>query len=288
MQTPPIGVAILVAASLAGACTTHHASGGGDDQGNPIDAAVAADDLTGPPPAADLAPPVFHGSVYAQSFSELYRVDSDTLAVMKVGTFTFNGVVGMDVITDIALDRDSNMVGISYEKLYAIDKDTAKCKLLSTIGLSFNGLTYVPPEEIDPSGGEVLVAANGGGDLYRIEPQTGIPTKIGNYGGGLMSSGDLVSVRGFGTVATVKKTETGNDFLVRVDLLHGGTATIIGDTQDTNIFGLGFWGGKIYGFTQEKRFVTIDVNTGLATLVQTGNVFWWGAGVTTSAPTSTH
>jgi len=63
------------------------------------------------------------------------------------------------------------------------------------------------------------------------------------------------------------------------------TATKIGgDTGFGQIWGLGFWKNKIFGFTQTGNFITIDPNTGAGTLVQSGGPEWWGAAVTTSAP----
>ena len=67
---------------------------------------------------------------------------------------------------------------------------------------------------------------------------TGASTQFGAYGGDLTSSGDLVSVAGFGTVATVKHGTTGHDFLARIDP-NTGTATIIGDTGFQDIWGVG-------------------------------------------------
>ena len=104
------------------------------------------------------------------------------------------------------------------------------------------------------------------------------------------SSGDIVSVRGFGTVATVN-VGTGNDYLARLDPTNGWKATIIGaGTGYDNIFGLGFWAGKLYGFVDNGfaantgAIIDISPTTGSATLVRAGDIRWFGAGVTTDAP----
>ena len=102
----------------------------------------------------------------------------------------------------------------------------------------------MPAPDIDPTGDEVLVASALDGSFYRIDPTTGASTPIGNYGNGLTSSGDIVSVRGFGTVATVKQNGVGNDWLARVDP-SSGAATPIGDTGVTNIWGVGFWKNQV-------------------------------------------
>jgi len=227
------------------------------------------------------APPVaLNASVYAHSSGSLYKVDPDTLAVSLVAPFTWSN--GTDQMTDIALDKDGNMTGISFDAVYSVNKDTAEATYLAPITGNFNGLSYVS----DTSGGdprEILVAAGNDGNVFEINPLTGASTLKGNYGGGYTSSGDIVSVRGLGAFATVDQGLTGNDFLARVNTTNY-SVTIIGDTGFTDIWGIAFWGDKVYGFTENRQFVLIDINTGAATPVEMGAVNWWGAGVTTSAP----
>jgi hypothetical protein len=51
------------------------------------------------------------------------------------------------------------------------------------------------------------------------------------------------------------------------------------------IWGIAYWKGKVYGFTNGGQFVLIDPMTGTAMMVtQTPGISWWGAGVTTLAP----
>ena len=52
----------------------------------------------------------------------------------------------------------------------------------------------------------------------------------------------------------------------------------------SGVWGLGFWKGKLFGFTQGGQFLTIDPMTGAGTLVQGNGPEWWGAAVTTVAP----
>jgi hypothetical protein len=233
-----------------------------------------------PDGASPDAPVGFMGAVYAHSASQLYTIDPDTLDVTLVGAFGWPS--GSDQMTDIALDKDANMVGISFNTVYAVNKDTAACTRLASLDRQFNGLSFIPGEEVG-TGVEILVGAALDGSVWRIDETTGASTLVGNYGGGMTSSGDIVSVTGFGTVATVKSGLGGTDKLVRVDA-NTGVATLIGDTGVTDIWGLGFWKDKVYGFTDYNEFVLVDIHTGVASLVKTGNVNWWGAGVTTSAP----
>jgi hypothetical protein len=232
--------------------------------------------------SGDMAmPDEMMAAVYAHSDTDLYRIDPDTLAITHVGPFGWPR--GADQMTDIAIDRDGKMVGVSYDKVYTVDKMTAQCTYLAPLDRSFNGLSFVPAAAADPSRQEMLVGAALDGSFYELNPTTGASRAIGNYGGGLTSSGDIVSVQNFGTVATVKNGTATVDFLASVDTLSG-KATIIGSTGVSDIWGLGFWKNKVFGFTSGGSFVLLDPKTGLASVVQTGGVSWWGAGVTTIAP----
>ena len=269
-----VGLVVLLIG--CGPNTTAQDSGPGNGDGGAgfVDADPFRPDAILPPENA---------AVYAHSQSQLYRVDPETLQVSLVGAFGWPN--GNDSMTDIAIDKAGNMIGVSYTRVYAVNKDTAVCTFLANLSATtFNGLSFVPPLSPDPTAEEILVGAEGGtGDVYQIDPTTGAQTYLGSYGGGLGSSGDIVSVRGFGTVATVTSLSSANDQLARIDT---GTwnATVIGDTGFDEIWGLGFWGDKVYGFTDTNKFLLIDVNTGAGTEVETSPTNWWGAGVTTSAP----
>jgi hypothetical protein len=233
---------------------------------------------------------VYHGTdfiytgepaVYAHTASELYKVDPDKLTIALVAPFKWPGVA--DQMTDIALDRKGKMIGISYTTIYSVDPKTAVCTELATLsgGSDFNGLSFIAAETAD--GKEILLAASGSGVVSEIDPATGKSKAVGNYAGP-GSSGDIVSVKGLGTFATVKGGLFGNDWLARLDVLGGYKATLVGDTGFQNVWGLGFWKKKFYGFTDGKQFITIDTKTGKGTLVSSSGATWWGAGVTTVAP----
>jgi hypothetical protein len=220
--------------------------------------------------------------VYGHSASTLYSIDPTTLAVTKIADFGWPGFG--DAMTDIALDKVGNMTGISESTIYSVSATTGACKKLSDFsGDGFNGLSFISADQTT-SGAEILVGANQDGDVVQIDPSTGTQTTIGNYGGGWVSSGDLVSVEG-ATYATVTNG-SGNDRLAKVDPMTG-EATIIGTTSVSSIYGLAYWKQKLYGFTDQDGMVTIDVTTGKSTPAPSGNgVEWYGAGVTTSAPTT--
>ena len=65
-------------------------------------------------------------------------------------------------------------------------------------------------------------------------------------------------------------------------------------TGFNKIFGLGFWGGKFYGFADNGvdaggaslggRMIQIDPVTGAGMELSSADIRWYGAGVTTAAP----
>ncbi len=221
--------------------------------------------------------------VYAHTASTLFRVDPDTLNVQTVGAFQWGSVVN-DSMTDIAIDKTGKMIGISYSRVYSVDPTNAKATLLSnSLGGNFNGLSFVPAAMLGMTGDDVLVAVNNAdGRVMKIDPTTGAATQVGNMGGAYKSSGDLVAVDGFGTAQTV--TGSGSDVLAKL-APNTFAATPVGTgTGFGEIWGVAFWKGKIFGFTNGGAFVLIDATSGTAQMVSQTSNNWWGAAVTTIAP----
>ncbi len=223
--------------------------------------------------------------VFGESPDTLYKLDPDTKAVTVVGMFQ-----GCTNVIDIALDKDSNMYGTTYDGFYKIDRTTAACTLVA-LGQSYpNSLSFVPAGTLDPNV-EALVGYSG--DQYvRIDPQTGAMTNVGtSIGGGYSSSGDIVSVKGGGTYLTVKDTAgMCSDCLIQVDPATGSMLKMWGPLPYTDVFGLAFWAGAVYGFDNGGDLFEVDFN---GAAIQTtripvpnapSNLQFFGAGSTTSAP----
>ena len=283
---------------LAGICLAVAACGGGGDrESDTVDRSPDAGGQVGAPdsggnPWADAAGGA-STAVYAHSNRELFKVNPDDYSITFISQFQWpdSDSASFDSVGDIAIDQDGNMFGISTirDRVYSIDPDTAKASLLSELvdNRLYNGLSFLP----DPDGnGEILIGAATDGSVYKIDPATGDAELVGNYGDGLGSSGDLVYVQDFGIVATVTRAElgtSGTDWLASIDPLTY-EATLIGDTGLRDIYGLGFWSDKVYGFSSNGingTFSLIDVDSGVANPVgDATDAAWWGAGVTTKAP----
>ncbi|HET6611130.1 MAG TPA: hypothetical protein VFG83_04045 [Kofleriaceae bacterium] len=233
----------------------------------------------------DARPQPENAFVYAHTDEALYRIDPDDLSFTLVGNFS--GVENVRGITDIALDKDGNMYGVAFDEVYRIDPNTAAATKLSDLSDQLNSLSFVPDPD-DPAHEILVAAADSGGKVLKIDPMTGATTEIGNYGddgGALDSSGDIVYVKDLGILATVTVGGSETDYLIRVDP-QTFQGTVIGDTGFVDVFGLGFWGNQVYGFTDESEFILIDLATGKGTLTEAPALRWWGAGVTTRAVVS--
>lgn len=222
--------------------------------------------------------------VYAHTASALFKVDPDTLAITMIGSFGWPSSVGSDQMTDIAIDKTGQMIGVSYSRVYRVDPTNAQATLLSaSLDGSFNGLSFVPAAQVGQTGDDVLVGTrNSDGKVFRVDPATGQIAQVGDMGAGYASSGDMVAVEGFGTVQTVPGSN--GDTLVKLAPSSFAATPIGTGTGTGQLWGIAFWKNKIYGFAETGEFVLIDATTGAGmTVTQTGQA-WWGAAVTTLAP----
>lgn len=220
--------------------------------------------------------------VYGHSPDTLYRLDPDTKAVTVVGGF--KGCDGE--VIDIALDQDSNLFGTTQTALHAIDRHTAECSLIAK-GSFPNSLSFVPAGTVDPSS-EALVGYLDA-DYVRIDTSNGSVKKIGKLSGGYISSGDVVSVKGGGTFLTVKQGGC-NDCLVSIDPKTGDLLENHGALGYSAVFGLAFWAGRAYGFSNKGELFEISIAGGKIATSKIPvpsappDLKFWGAGSTTSAP----
>lgn len=284
--------ATLLTAALLAACSSEPPrefvsdSGAGADATAdvPVDVPAARDvsAATDAPAATDVPPLLDNVRVYAHTSQTLFAINPADLSVRRVGDFGWPNDFRSHEMTDIAINADGLMWGITFNAIYRVNPADARCVYIAPFdGATFNGLSFIPGGELEA--GEVLVAANRAGGYYRVDQRTGATSVLGQYGDGLGSSGDIVSVRGGGTFATVVQNEV--EYLARLEPTTG-RATIVGPTGVDRTWGLGYWRSQVFGFSESGGFYTVDLTTGRATLVQNVGQAWWGAGVTTLAPTA--
>jgi hypothetical protein len=274
---------LLPAALLGGGAGCDSSGRGGGGRGGGGGGSGILDLATGgvDPKAPDLLPPP-EPVVYAHSPSKLYRLDARTKAVTLVGSF--QGCTGG--VIDLALDAQSRAYVTTSDSLYSLDLTTARCTLIAD-GNYPNSLSFVPAGTLDPNQ-ETLVGYFGS-QYVRIDTQTGQVQNVGSLTGGLNSSGDIVSVEGGGTFLTVTGNSCG-DCLVQVNPATGAMIRNYGSVGRSSVYGLAYWGGSLYGFSDGGALFEVTANgnsvqtTSLSIPNQMGSLQWWGAGSTTSAP----
>jgi len=226
------------------------------------------------------------GDIYAHTSSTLYTWNSQTLTVTQVGPFIWPPNVLSDSMTDIAIDYDGKLFGVSFSRAYRCSAKTAECIFLANLPTSFNGLTIVPEGTIEPNT-EVLIGIGNNGSWNRVDVvgNQATVTQLGSYGVGYTSSGDAYSIEGLGTFASVNKTGTlGGNMLVKVDPVTGQVLEQIGVMQGYfSVYGLASDGENAFAFDASGAIVKLNVDTGQVevALPASQGQQWWGAGVTT-------
>ncbi len=222
------------------------------------------------------------GEVFGHSSGTLYKLEPYSKQVTVVGPFQ-----GCSGVIDLAIDKDSKIIATTSGGIYWIDKTNAKCTLIAN-GSYPNSLSFVPAGTLDPN--EDVLVGYQGSTYVRISTTSGQVTQIGAIGNGYNSSGDIVSVKGGGTYLTVNGNGCG-DCLIQVDPKTGALIENWGDTGYSSVFGIAFWAGSVYGFTNFGQLFEMTFSNGQ--LVVSGEIAipnapadlsFWGAGSTTIAP----
>lgn len=260
-------------------------------------------------PAPDGASLGLQPAVYVHDAKRLFKLDPNTLSFSVVGDFdcvtisdasqlndeTSSCCIGM---TDIAISRSGRMLGMlrdlgdpSY-RLVEIDRQTARCTTVGTVGkMKIKGLTFLPTGAVDPNT-ETLVGVDLGCDYWRIDVQTAQASKLGVIPGCSAKGADLVSIEGSETFLVA------GGALKAIDPKTGQILRTIGTlTPPPGAYpnaGLGYWAGKLYGFTLGGSVIAIDDKTAAVSKVPLQGALpaqfsfqpmFSGAGVTTIAPT---
>ena len=268
-----------------------------------IDAATPRD--SGPATDADIR--LDDVLIYAHSRDTLFEFSPYSNTVTEIGQFRFSDGTPAPEMLDLAVDGAGRIFTISYMSVYVVDSSTAEVVPAMDYRADFDpvqdpifGLSFIPPDQ-SPSGVELLIGATNSGELFELDLLTDRLVARGRYPGNWGSSGDITSVEGLGTFATLRQRDASGrpidgepDAIAQIELPATGDAIvrIIGTTRTdtgtsfTALFGLGYWGRDLYGFTRDGQLLQIDRETALTTIVSdsTGALEFYGAGVTTTVP----
>ncbi len=209
------------------------------------------------PPPADLP-------VYINTGSELWGFDPVAVRATFIGDFEDAYGNAPDTITDIAIDLSGNMYGVSFATLYRIDPTTAAVTRIGATDGELVGLTFL-------SDGRLVGAGDG---VYIVDTASGRFTSTLVASGRYSTSGDIVGLPD-GNLYWATLGSSSSDDLVVVNP-GSGSATRRGSMGVGNVFGMAWYDGTLWGFTDGSQAVEIDSTTARGTTSRVSGA-WYGA-----------
>lgn len=185
------------------------------------------------------------------SFTETDYVvhdDQGTLATVDINTGDVSIVGSMSVVmTDIAFNKDGDLFGLTFQKLYSIDPQTAVVTEIGSHGIP-NGNALVFGRD-----GSLYGAGRLSGGIYRIDTTTATSTLLGDTG--YSSAGDLT----FSGTEVYLASTSGQ--LVRVDLNNPVNSYVVGAMGVSNVFGIATSAGSVYAVAGTSLY-RVNTSTG--------------------------
>lgn len=209
--------------------------------------------------------PIADAPVYANTSTDLWEVDPETGAKTHHGTFHDVGGAPVEGMVDIAIDLTGRMYGGNFEALYRIDPTNGLAIKVCDTDLRPYALAFTS---------DGVLFAGAGTEVVSIDLASCMATPLANSGG-YETSGDLVGLPDGYLYWTVEGYDS--DELVRVDP-DSGASTWIGTIPATDLFGLGYDEGQLYGFSKGGEIVRISpVGASSTITVSDPGISWWGA-----------
>ncbi len=279
----PIGVVLvlIVAAGFENGCSCVAVEESSLSSTPASNDPTSNDDPTSNAPISNDPTPNEGPVVYVQSPYALYSLSAADADLKLIGYFDVDAT-----ITDIAVSFSGDIVGVSYDGLYEIDKNTGAARLINTLSFvdedgtgNFNtlvGLTYLPDGR--------LIGGDRQGFLYDIDQQSGVLTQNQTLNDGYSTGGDLIAVSD-GTVylfadAGPLGNEGTNNALLKIDLTTGDM-TAVGSIGFDSVYGCAYLDGAVIAFTNNGDVIKVNRDTGEGILIRHHeNIQFYGAGVT--------
>jgi hypothetical protein len=182
------------------------------------------------------------------------------IGTVDTATGVFTPVVSnTPTFTDIALSSKNQLFGNTFSQLYSVNTTTKTTSLIGNLGIDdLNALGF--------NNNDVLYGASTNGKFYTINTSTGAASVVANIPG-FTSGGDIVynpSTNTFlATSSTALASGTGDDLF---SITPTGTATNIGKIGYSDVYGLVFNDGTLFGYTANNEQLIINSTTGAGTL----------------------
>lgn len=217
-----------------------------------LDAVPISDPNPNPNPASrKLVSLLTSGS---STLSRLGWIDLNTGSLSHLSLGNMQGTV----LLDIATFGNNTFAVANPNNFYRIDPSTSTYTLISNLASIAN--TTITSLGFTSSG--ALYAAGSEGEFYTVDTTTGKATLVAKIPG-FSASGDLAYDPTSGRFFATSRNQTANDSLYSIGLT--GDAQLIGNIGFTNVWGLLFENGTLYGFTPQQQ-IKINPATGAGTL----------------------
>lgn len=241
------------------------------EDGEQLESNVLAEDTADPDPdtpseVQDEIDPseVASEQIYVQTKSSLYSWSkTDGLEFISYFLDWDNDTPS---ITDIAIDMQGRMFAVASDRLYQVNPSNADLTFIAELEERLYGLAF-------SSDGRLFGAGSG---LYVVDIRSGALTPF-EVDVDYETSGDIVGLpdgRLYWTVTGVNP-DAGDD-LVIVDPNNGNTA-YRGCIGQVDLWGVGYYDGQLFGFSNTGIMTEIDPSSGTATNQITLEGEWWGA-----------
>jgi hypothetical protein len=210
------------------------------------------------------------GELEGQATAPMYLHTSSILyswtpegGMSAIGQFSLPGGQAPN-ITDLAIDLDGRMYAVSMEELFKVDASNAELEQVAGLAKPLVGLTFL-------SDGRLFGAGDG---IFWVDPASGSMATLVEEGL-YQTSGDIVGLPDGKMYWTVEGD--GDDGLVSIDPVTA-EADWIGSIGESDLWGVGYYDGILYGFSSQGRIAEIDpANADLLHSEETPGQMWWGA-----------
>ena len=171
----------------------------------------------------------------------------------------------MDHFEDIAIDLSGHMYGGTGEVLYLINPSTAKVQRICDLPIRTTALTFTDDGQLVVGTENTILFL----DVLTCETETLLANAFHE------TSGDIVGLPD-GFLYWTVWGET-SDLLVRIDP-NSGEEHVVGPVGYSQLFGLGYSNGQLYGFNSEGQVLRMSPHEGQALMTaQCEDLAWWGA-----------